>query len=199
MKIVLATNNEGKVKEILAFLDGLNIELISQAQFNVPPIAETGLSFVENALMKARHAAQYSQLPALADDSGLVVDALQGAPGIFSARFAGPTATSVDNIHKLLSQMQNIEKSQRTAHFYCALVFVRHAKDPAPIICQAKWDGEILSEQQGNQGFGYDPIFYVPTHHCSAAELTLAQKNTLSHRAKALAQFKEQFQHEYIR
>ncbi len=194
MKIVLATENEGKLKEIQLFFKDLPITLVSQAEFKVTSIEETGLSFIENALIKARHAAKQSGCPALADDSGLVVDALDGQPGIYSARYAGTHGNSQDNINKLLAEMQHIEKAQRQAHFYCVLAFVRHSLDPAPLICQGRWDGRILTAPQGQGGFGYDPIFYLEQQQCSAAELNPIEKNKLSHRAKALMQFYEQFQ-----
>ncbi len=191
MKIVLATANQGKLKEIQSSLTSLDITLIPQSDFDVPSIEETGLSFVENAILKARHAAQYSQLPALADDSGLAVDALDGAPGIFSARFAGINANDQDNIKKLLASMHS--KENRTARFHCAIVYVRHYQDPVPLIACAQWDGEILQEPIGNNGFGYDPVFYIPALGCSVAQLSSQQKNSLSHRAKALAEFVKQF------
>ena len=194
MKIVLATENEGKLKEIQLFFKDLPINVVSQLEFNMPSAIESGLSFIENAIIKARHAAKFAHLPALADDSGLVVDALGGKPGIYSARFAGPTANSLDNIHKLLNEMSAVPEKDRSAHFYCALAFVRSFDDPAPIIALGRWDGTLLTQQQGEGGFGYDPIFYIKEHSCTAAQLSPAQKNTLSHRAKALQQFYSQFQ-----
>ncbi len=191
MKIVLATSNHGKLKEIQSSLTSLDIALIPQSDFNVPSIEETGLSFVENAILKARNASQHSQLPALADDSGLAVDALGGAPGIFSARFAGQNANDQDNIQKLLVDMGSIEN--RSARFHCAIAYVRHYQDPVPIICQAQWEGQILLEPIGKGGFGYDPVFYIPALGCTAAELSSQQKNSLSHRAKAIAEFVKQF------
>ncbi len=146
-------------------------------------------------LSKQGHASTFANLPALADDSGLVVDALQGQPGIVSARYAGLKASNQDNIDKLLKEMHDIPETERKAHFYCALAFVRFAADPAPLICQARWDGQILTQQRGERGFGYDPIFYVQEENCSAAELSVLQKNKLSHRAQALRQFYHQFQH----
>lgn len=186
IKIVLASDNAGKLQEIESLLNHLPIKLLPQSAFHVPPVAETGLSFVENALIKARHAATYSQLPALADDSGLAVNALGGAPGIYSARYAGPKANAQDNIEKLLEAIHSVPAEERTACFHCAIVFVRHAQDPIPIICQAQWEGSILTEPRGTGGFGYDPIFLLHDLNCSAAELEPAQKNVLSHRAKAL-------------
>lgn len=197
MKIVLATDNPGKIKEIQSYLDDVQAALIPQSAFNVPPIEETGLSFVENALLKARHAAKHSDLPSLADDSGLAVDALGGAPGIFSARYAGKNSTTQDNIQKLLNAIQSLEGEDRRARFYCVIAFVRHYNDPIPIICQAQWEGRILKEPCGSQGFGYDPIFFIPHLSCTAAELEPAQKNTISHRARALASFVEQLKLHY--
>ncbi len=192
MKIVLATENEGKLKEIQLFFQDLPVNLCSQKDFNMPSAIENGLSFIENAIIKARHAASYSNLPALADDSGLVVDALHGRPGIYSARFAGSNASSKENIHRLLDEMKSAPA--RSAHFYCVIAFVRDKDDPAPIIAQGRWDGDILSTPRGEGGFGYDPIFFVKETDCTAAELSPTQKNTLSHRAKALKQFYTQFQ-----
>ncbi|MFI4937399.1 MAG: RdgB/HAM1 family non-canonical purine NTP pyrophosphatase [Candidatus Berkiellales bacterium] len=189
MRVVLATANLGKLKEIQAFLSALPITLFPQSNFNTPAVEETGLSFVENAIIKARHAAKYSSLPALADDSGLCVDALNGEPGIYSARFAGPNATDSENIQQLLEKTATLEPSARRARFYCAMAFVRHPLDPIPLLCQGEWEGQLLTTPVGQNGFGYDPIFFVPDHHCSAAELSAAQKNKISHRAKALAQF----------
>lgn len=191
MKIILASNNLRKVDEINAFFKGSPFEFLSQATLGVNEIPETGLSFVENAILKARHASQQTQLPAIADDSGIVVDALLGAPGIYSARFAGEKATDQQNIEKLLIALKDVPDEKRAAHFRCAIVYVAHARDPAPIICEGVWDGTILFEPQGKNGFGYDPIFYVPTHHCTAAELSIDEKNKISHRGLALQCLKE--------
>lgn len=188
-KIVLASGNKGKIVEINQALATTGLELIPQTAFGITDVAETGLTFIENALIKARNAAAVSGLPALADDSGLVVDALKGEPGIYSARYAGETANMTANIHKLLSALAGI--NQRQARFHSVIVYLRDAVDPMPIICQGSWEGEILISPQGSNGFGYDPIFYVPTHQCSAAELSLAEKNLISHRGKALAQLTE--------
>lgn len=193
MKIVLASSNEGKVKEIQAIMKDLDISIIPQSHFSTPSIEETGLSFVENAILKARHASQYSHLGAIADDSGLVVDALHGAPGIYSARYAKKGASDKENIEKLLNMMQTLPKEQRRAHFYCVIAYVRHYLDPVPIICQAKWDGMILEEPKGLGGFGYDPVFFIPELNCTSAELIQEQKNSISHRAKALKMFIQQF------
>ncbi len=185
MKIVLASSNAGKIKEFTALMSDLTLKIIPQADFNLEDVEETGQTFVENAIIKARHAAEKTGLAALGDDSGLVVDALGGKPGIFSARFAGTNANAEDNIKKLLAEMQNIQVPNRSARFVCVLVLFRYPNDPYPFICQASWEGEILFSPQGNKGFGYDPIFWVPTHQCAAAELPDSVKNQISHRAKA--------------
>ncbi|HWQ93982.1 MAG TPA: RdgB/HAM1 family non-canonical purine NTP pyrophosphatase [Gammaproteobacteria bacterium] len=187
-RIVLASNNPGKLREIQALAAG-KLELLLQSDFAVPEVEETGLSFVENAILKARHAARHTGLPALADDSGLEVDALHGAPGIRSARYAGPGASDTGNLQKLLQDLADIPEHQRRARFQCVVVYMKHAEDATPIICQGTWEGRILTTPRGENGFGYDPVFYVPTHHCSSAELPPAVKNTLSHRGKALRQF----------
>jgi len=185
-KIVLASNNAGKVKEIHALLKDYNIDVVSQSEFNVDSVDETGLTFVENAIIKARYAALKTGLPTIADDSGIEVDALNGAPGIYSARFSGEDANDKDNNKKLLESLKGIPEEQRTARYQCVMVFMRHAADPTPIIASGSWEGIILESAKGSGGFGYDPLFYVPTHQCSAAELTAELKNKLSHRAKAL-------------
>ncbi|BBN80476.1 non-canonical purine NTP pyrophosphatase [Pseudoalteromonas sp. A25] len=191
-QIVLATGNQGKVKELASMLSELNIEVLPQSQFNVPDVAETGTTFVENAIIKARHAAKVSGLPAIADDSGLEVDALDGAPGVYSARYAGDDATDQSNIDKLLNDLEG--QTQRTARFWCVLVYMRHADDPTPLICQASWDGEITTQQQGREGFGYDPIFFVPQLNCTSAELSKDEKNAISHRGQALKILAKQLQ-----
>lgn len=187
-KIVLATGNPGKVREFNAVLTGLEVEIVPQSAFAVPEVEETGLSFVENALLKARNAARHTGLPALADDSGLVVDALEGAPGIYSARYAGPEADDRANIAKLLAELGETPAEWRGARFHCALALLRHATDPMPLICQASWEGLITFEPYGDGGFGYDPVFLVPSEAQTAAELDPAVKNRLSHRGQALAQ-----------
>ncbi len=191
MKIVLATGNPGKVKELSTLLAQLNINIIPQSEFNFPEAIEDGLSFVENAIIKARHAAKHTRLPAIADDSGIEVDYLQGQPGIYSARFAGKNANATDNNHKLLTALKGVPKDKRTARFHCSLVFIRHQSDPSPIIAEGVWHGSILEDFQGESGFGYDPIFYVPTHNCSAAQLSDKQKNQISHRGQALQTLKQ--------
>jgi XTP/dITP diphosphohydrolase len=185
-RIVLASSNPGKVREINQLLAGLNIEVVPQSQFGVPDIEETGLSFVENALLKARNAAQHTGLPAIADDSGIEVDALNGAPGIYSARYAGVGASDQQNLDKLLAELKDVPQNLRSARFQCLMVYLRHAADPTPLICQGTWNGRILLAAQGVNGFGYDPVFYVPTHDCSSAQLPPEVKNSLSHRGQAL-------------
>lgn len=183
--ILLATYNSGKVAEFNALLSPASLHLVSQADYDIPPIEETGLSFVENAILKARHAAHCSGLPALADDSGLEVDALSGAPGIYSARYAGVGASDQENIAKLLDALDGIPGTQRTARFHCVLALLRHDKDPSPLIAQGIWEGFILSAPQGKEGFGYDPVFWLPDRQCTVAELPPALKNQLSHRGTA--------------
>lgn len=186
MKIVIGTYNQGKLNEIRTMLADTTIELYSQADLGVPDVEETGLSFIENAIIKARNGAKHSNLPCIGDDSGLAVDVLGGAPGIYSARYAGDKATAGDNITKLLQAIESIPDEDRVARFHCAIAFVRHAKDPTPLIFQGSWEGQILNEPRGTQGFGYDPIFYLPELGRTAGELDIAQKNAQSHRAKAL-------------
>ncbi len=185
-RIVLASNNQGKVREIGQLLADRNMEVLPQSAFDIPEIEETGLSFVENAILKARNAAAHSGLPAIADDSGLEVDALNGAPGIYSARYAGPGATDADNNAKMLEALADVPDEARTARFQCLMVYMRHAEDPVPIICQGSWEGRILRTPQGENGFGYDPLFFVPEKNRSAAELPPEVKNAMSHRGKAL-------------
>ncbi|MCK9606984.1 MAG: RdgB/HAM1 family non-canonical purine NTP pyrophosphatase [Methylomonas sp.] len=182
--IVLASSNPGKIREIQAILQHDNI--LPQSQFNVAEPAETGSTFVENAIIKARNAAQHCQLPAIADDSGLVVDALQGAPGVISARYAGVGASDQANLEKLLLEMRGIPSPRRTARFICVMVYFRHAGDPTPIIAQGVWEGRILEAAVGDNGFGYDPVFWLESHQCSSAQLTPDIKNQLSHRGQAL-------------
>lgn len=187
-RFVLASGNKGKVREINEILGGLGIEVVPQSEFNVPEAEETGLTFVENAILKARNAAEHTGLPAIADDSGIEVDALDGAPGIYSARYAGEGASDRQNLEKLLDDLKDVAEAQRTARFQCLLVCMQHAKDPTPLICQGSWEGHILEAPSGENGFGYDPVFFSPEYGCSAAELTAEQKNSLSHRGKALQQ-----------
>ncbi len=185
-KIVLASSNPGKIKEIQAILNQQTI--VTQKDFNIPEAEETGSTFIENAIIKARHAALHSKLPAIADDSGLIVDALKGAPGVISARYAGEQASDQQNLDKLLLEMQAVPTALRTARFVCVIVLMRHALDPSPLIAQGSWEGSILTHAQGHNGFGYDPIFWVSTENCSSAELSPSQKNQLSHRGQALRQ-----------
>lgn len=187
-EIVLATGNQGKVKELRAMLAPQSWRVRPQTEWNFVEAEETGLTFIENAIIKARHAAQLTGLPALADDSGLAVDALGGAPGIYSARYAGTTATDTENVDKLLAQLAGVPTEQRTAQFHCVLVFLRHAEDPTPLVCHGIWHGSITTQASGTQGFGYDPVFWVEAHHCTAAELEPEQKSQLSHRGQALRQ-----------
>ncbi len=186
--IVLASSNPGKVREINQVLAGLNVIVRPQGDFNVIDAEETGLTFVENAILKARNAAQHTGLPAIADDSGLEVDALAGAPGIYSARYAGAGATDLENLEKLLDALADVPEENRSARFQCLMVYMRHADDPTPLICQGSWEGRILTAARGSNGFGYDPVFYVPTHNCASAELAADIKNSLSHRGQALRQ-----------
>jgi len=186
--IVLASSNPGKVREINQLLAGLELQVRPQSEYGVIDAEETGLTFVENAILKARNAAQRTGMPAIADDSGLVVDALAGAPGIYSARFAGEGASDQENLEKLLIELEAVPAEQRTARFQCLMVFMRHASDPTPLICQGTWEGRILFAARGDNGFGYDPVFHVPTHDCSSAELPAEIKNSLSHRGQALRQ-----------
>ncbi len=184
-ELVLASHNRGKLHELQALLDG-QVNVWPVSHFSPVEPEETGLSFVENALLKARHAARVSGRPALADDSGLVVDALDGAPGICSARYADGQGDAANNA-KLLAALQDVPEARRTARFVCVLALVHHAEDPLPILCEGLWEGRILREPRGDNGFGYDPLFWVPESQCSSAELPAAEKNRLSHRARAMA------------
>jgi len=190
-KIVLATGNQGKVKELASLLAEQHIDVVPQSDFNVPDVAETGTTFVENAIIKARHAAKITGLPAIADDSGLEVDALNGAPGVYSARYASDinkNPSDDDNTNKLLSALKNTPDEQRSARFHCVLVYMQHENDPTPIICHGVWQGSISRVKQGQQGFGYDPIFWQEALQMSSAQLPRDVKNKLSHRGQALAQ-----------
>ena len=183
-QIILASSNIGKIKEIQAIL--AEHLIVPQSVFNVTDADETGSTFVENAIIKARHAAFQCKLPAIADDSGLVVDALSGAPGVISARYAGVGASDRDNVQKLLKELEDVPKEQRSARFICVMVFLEDAEDPFPVIAQGVWEGQILYQPIGANGFGYDPVFWVPEQQCASAELSVAVKNSLSHRSKAL-------------
>ena len=184
-KIILASNNSGKIREFNSMLAGM-YEVVSMHEMQVEEVPETGLTFVENALIKARNASAQSSLPALADDSGIVVDALNGAPGIYSARYAGEGASDEDNLNKLIEAIRPFNETDRKARFVCVMVFLKHAEDPTPIISQGIWDGIVMTETAGENGFGYDPMFYVPTHNCMSAELSPDIKNQISHRGQAL-------------
>ena len=192
-KIVLATGNAGKVAEMQSQLEEFAYQIIPQSHYGFEEAIEDGLTFVENALIKARHACKHSGLPSIADDSGLEVDALNGAPGIYSSRFASDINSDLTkdqaNNQKLLSELRNNEK--RSARFQCVIVYMEHEFDPTPIICQGTWEGLISKEPKGLNGFGYDPLFYLPSHQCHAAELDASIKKTVSHRGQALAQLKE--------
>ena len=185
-QVVLASSNPGKVREINELLADLALNVVPQSEYGVTDAEETGLTFVENAILKARNAALHTGLPAIADDSGIEVDALNGAPGIYSARYAGTGAGDRANLEKLLTELAGVPEEKRTARFQCLMVYLRHAHDPVPLICQGTWEGRIQLAPRGDNGFGYDPVFYVPTHDCSSAELPPEIKNTLSHRGQAL-------------
>ncbi|HET8701772.1 MAG TPA: RdgB/HAM1 family non-canonical purine NTP pyrophosphatase [Nitrococcus sp.] len=186
LRIVLASNNPGKAREMQALLQGTSIELVPQSFYYVPSVAETGLSFIENALIKARHACEHTGLAAIADDSGLEVDALAGEPGIYSARYAGEDADDAANNQRLLDELIDAPAAERKARYICIVAYLRHARDPDPIICRGKWEGQIIEHPRGENGFGYDPLFYLPALQCTAAELTAQTKNRLSHRGQAL-------------
>lgn len=185
-KLVLATGNLGKVKEMADLLSEFGFDVEAQSHYHVSEVAETGTTFIENAIIKARHAAKETGLPAIADDSGLEVDYLNGAPGIYSARYAGEEASDQQNLEKLLEAMKGVPAAKRTARFHCVLVLMKHENDPTPIVCHGQWEGKILNEALGDNGFGYDPIFWVPEDECSSAQLDPIRKKQLSHRGKAL-------------
>ncbi|RWR01664.1 nucleoside-triphosphate diphosphatase [[Pantoea] beijingensis] len=185
-KVVLATGNPGKVRELAHLLAEFGLDIVAQTDLGVESADETGLTFIENAILKARHAAQITGLPAIADDSGLAVDALAGAPGIYSARYAGIDASDRQNLEKLLDALQDVPDDRRQAQFHCVLVYLRHAEDPTPLVFHGSWEGVITHAAAGEGGFGYDPIFYVPSLGKTAAEITKAEKQAVSHRGKAL-------------
>lgn len=187
-QIVLASGNRKKLAELQQILEPLGMEVLPQSEFNVPSPEETGLTFVENAILKARNAARLTGLPAIADDSGIEVDALDGAPGIYSARFAGPGADDAANNQLLVEKLRDVPEEKRTARYQCLIVMMRHDRDPVPVICQGSWEGRVILEPRGDQGFGYDPHFLVPELAKTAAELPADEKNRISHRGKALAQ-----------
>lgn len=192
--IVLASSNSGKLLEFNQLLQTRGFVVKAQSEFDVDSVEETGLSFVENAILKARNACAATGLPALADDSGIEVDALRGEPGIYSARFAGPNASDSDNNTKLLQLLQGTPDELRTARYQCVLVLMRHASDPTPLVCQAAWEGRILHQPAGKGGFGYDPLFFVAEHNCSAAQLPKQEKNAISHRGRAMQQLLRELQ-----
>jgi len=185
-ELVLASDNRGKLKELTALLSDSGFSVVGQGALGVTPAEETGETFVENAILKARNAALQTGRPAIADDSGLEVDALNGAPGVYSARFAGDHASDSDNVTQLLSRLENIPWEDRNARFRCLMVYLRQADDPAPLICEGTWSGVVTQAPSGHNGFGYDPVFWVPDEGCTAAELDSERKNGLSHRARAL-------------
>ncbi len=185
-KLVLASSNPGKLREFSALLDESRYKIIPQADFNVPEIAETGTTFVENAIIKARHAAQYTGLAALADDSGIVIDALNGEPGVHSARFSGSDASDESNNILLVEKLRSVPEAQRSARYQAVIVYMRNAADPSPIICEGSWEGIMVLEAKGSGGFGYDPYFYLPDYGCTSAELSADEKNRISHRGQAL-------------
>jgi len=189
-RLVLASGNPGKLHELSAILDDLGYELHPQSEFDVSEVAETGTTFVENAIIKARHATIDTGLPALADDSGIEVDALDGAPGVYSARFSGPGADDASNNALLVEKLRDVPPMERSARYRAVIVLMRHAADPSPLICEGSWEGVIQLEPAGNGGFGYDPYFYLTDQECTSAQLTAAEKNRLSHRGKALAELK---------
>ena len=190
MKLVLASSNAGKLVELRDLLGDAGIELHAQSEFGVDDAEETGLSFIENAILKARHASRATGLAALGDDSGLCVDALHGAPGLYSARYAGSHGNSEANIDKLLGALDGVPDEQRSGRFVCVLALVRHADDPMPVIAEGIWEGRVLHARIGSNGFGYDPVFFSPAHGCGAAELPAATKNRDSHRGIALAKLR---------
>ena len=186
MKLVLASGNAGKLKELQAMLADLPLQIVPQRELGVDDVPETGLTFVENALIKARHACAVTGLPALADDSGLIVDALDGAPGLYSARYAGSPTDDAANNAKLLDALRDVPAERRTARFYAVIVLLRHANDPQPLICEGSWEGRIIDKLRGSNGFGYNPVFLDEALGLTAAQMEPAQKNGRSHRAKAL-------------
>jgi len=189
-QLVLASGNPGKLRELSVILDGLGYQLHAQSEFDVAEVPETGTTFVENAIIKARHAAAITGLPAMADDSGIEVDALDGAPGVYSARFSGPNADDAANNALLVEKLAAVPPAQRSARYRAVIVFMRHAGDPSPLICEGSWEGMIQLEPLGDGGFGYDPYFYLPDQGCTSAQLSADEKNRLSHRGAALQELK---------
>ncbi|MBN1378813.1 MAG: RdgB/HAM1 family non-canonical purine NTP pyrophosphatase [Gammaproteobacteria bacterium] len=197
-KIVIASANSGKLHEFSTLLANYQLTAVPQTDFGIGSPEETGLSFVENAIIKARYAARQTGLPSLADDSGIEVDALNGAPGIYSARYAGANADARQNNHKLIQALQGLPLAARTARYRCLIVLMHHANDPTPVICQGSWEGYVSLEPQGKGGFGYDPIFWLPEKSCTAAQLPIAEKNRISHRALAMLELLKQLSLETI-
>lgn len=191
MQVVLASSNAGKVREFMQLLAGVGMDVRPQSEFNVPDADETGLTFVENAILKARNAAELTGLPAIADDSGIEVDSMQGQPGIYSARYAGVGAGAAACNQKLLYELKGVPEARRTARFRCCIVMMLHANDPSPIIAEGTWEGRILEQPSGHEGFGYDPLFFVPTHNMAAAQMDPQEKNRISHRGQALQRLLE--------
>ena len=185
-QVVLASSNRGKLQELTDLLSGLHVRVLLQSEFAVPEVEETGRSFIENAILKARHAALHTRLPAIADDSGIEVEFLDGAPGIYSARYAGKGASDADNLQLLVEQVKKSGLDRPAARYQCVIVFLNHCNDATPLIAHGTWHGRIVTEPRGSNGFGYDPIFYVPTHNCTSAELPPAVKNRISHRGQAM-------------
>lgn len=198
MKVVLASGNKGKLREFAAMLKDLDVDVVPQSEFNVPEPEETGTTFVENAIIKARNAALHTGLPAIADDSGIEVSALNGAPGVYSARYGGPGASDDDNNKKLLEELSTVEEADRGARYVAVLVYMSHADDATPLIAEGFWEGQILHQEVGENGFGYDPLFYVPSHNCASAELDPTEKNRISHRGKALEILREKLGEEFL-
>ena len=191
--IVLASGNQKKLAELTRILKPFELSLLPQSEFKVPEAIEDGLTFVENAIIKARNACEHTKLPTIADDSGIEVDFLHGEPGIYSARYSGENANDESNLQKLLTELEGVEENQRTARYQCVIVYMKHAKDPTPIICHGSWEGTILEKPQGDGGFGYDPIFYCPKAQKTAAQMHADEKAFISHRGKALRDFAQQF------
>ena len=190
-KLVIASGNQGKLREMAALLEPLDYEVHTQSEFNVPDVEETGTTFVENAIIKARNAALHTGLPAVADDSGIEVDALDGAPGVYSARFSAPDANDDKNNALLVEKLRDVAPELRTARYRAVIVYMRHAADPSPLICEGSWEGSIVLEPQGEGGFGYDPYFWLASHGCTSAQLSAEEKNALSHRGQALRELVE--------
>lgn len=197
-EIILASGNKKKLNELSYILNQFNVNLVPQSKYQVTDAVEDGLTFIENAIKKARHACKQTGKPAIADDSGIEVDYLNGKPGIYSARYAGEKSSDQENLNKLIDALNNVEQSKRTARYQCVIVYMRHAEDPTPIVCQASWQGYLLDTKMGNNGFGYDPIFYCPENNKTAAQMSPDEKAKVSHRAKALRKFQANFNELYV-